>query len=212
MTRSRRAGRIIIALLGMGFVIPMAVAADAAIAVKGDTAAWKEIDAALTRLHALPGWRVRENQPGGSVVREMEFAPPNYHVTRRTPMGTFEVFQVGGVTVSRSYTKNRPGEAKCRRISGARKSLPPQDLKEYIASGATGELTIGRKPDTSIDGVPVRAYTYLFQQGGGAMVRGDVFTGTRTGLPLRITAETPGRRVVTRDYDYGTKIAFTLPC
>ena len=212
MTRSRRACRMIIVLLGMGLVLPMAVPTDAAITVKGDTTAWKEIDAALTRLHALPGWRVRENQRGGSVAREIEFAPPNYHVTRRTPTGTFEVFQVGGVTVSRSYTKNRPGDVKCRRISGARKSLPPQDLKDYMASGVTGELTIGRKPDTSIDGVPVHAYTYLLQQGAGAMVRGDIFTGTRTGLPLRTTAETPGGPVVTRNYDYGGKIAFTLPC
>lgn len=211
MTGSRRASRMIMALLGTVLVIAMAAPVEAAMTVKGDTAAWKEIDAALTKLHALPGWRVRESQSGGSAAREMEFAPPNYHITRRTPAGTFEVFQVGGVTVSRSYTKNRP-EAKCRRLPRTRQLLPPQDLKDYMASGATGELTIGRKPDASINSLPVHAYTYLFKQ-AGATVRGDVFIGTQTGLPLRSTSETPNGRVVTRDYyDYGAKLAFALPC
>jgi hypothetical protein len=180
---------MVVAMLGVGVVTVMASVAGAAPTVKGDTAAWTEIDAALTRLHALAGWRVKESQSGGRVVRELEFAPPNYHLTRRTPTATVEVFQVGGVTVSRSFTQNRP-EARCRRLPRTR-PLPPQDLREYMASGATGELTIGRKPDTSIGGVPVHAYTYVFQPSPRTMVRGDIFIGARTGLPLRSTSETP---------------------
>ncbi len=61
--------------------------------------------------------------------------------------------------------------------------------------------------------MPAHAYTYLFKPGPDTLVRGDIFIGARTGLPLRSISETPGRQVVTRDYyDYGTKIAVTLPC
>ena len=211
MTGTRWRCRVVVAILGAGLMVGTAVDADAAIAVKGDAAAWKEIDAALTRLHALPGWRVRESQSGGQVVRELEFAPPNYRFIRRTAMVAVEVFQVGGVMVSRSSTKAHP-DARCRRLPGTR-PLPPQDLKEYTASGTTGEVTIGREPDTSIGGTPVHAYTYLLKRGAATMGRGEIFIGARTGLPLRTTSETAGGRVLTKDYyDYGAKIALILPC
>ncbi len=211
MTGNRWLCRVVIVVLGVGLLTMTASVAEAAITVKGDTAAWKEIDAALTRLHALPGWRVRETQSGRSVVRELELAPPDYHLTHRTPTATFEVFQVGGVMVSSSYTQNRP-EPTCRRLRQMR-PLPPQDLKEYMTSGATGDLTIGRKPDTSIGGVPVHAYAYVFQRSPRTKVGGEIFIGAKTGLPLRTTTDAPGGRVLTRDYyDYGVKIVLTLPC
>jgi hypothetical protein len=203
-----------IALLGVGVVTAMTAVAEAAITVKGDTAAWKEIDAALTRLRALPGWRVKEIGSDGSVTREVEFAPPDYHITRRTPKGTFEIFRVGSVTVSRTSLKDSPAGAKCRRTERARQPIAFQDLKDFVSSSSgTGELTVRRKSDTSIGGAPVRAYTYLLQRGAGSATRGDFYIGAKTGLPRRSTLEALGGRTITRDYyDYGAKTAFTLPC
>jgi uncharacterized protein YjiK len=103
MTRSRWLGRaLMIALLGVGVVTAMTAVAEAAMTVKGDTAAWKEIDAALTRL------RVAERRPSGTgwgeEVCRLTFAPPRNSVA--------DVPQVAGRGFAAQLFENRLPEVR----------------------------------------------------------------------------------------------------
>lgn len=79
----------------------------------------------------------------------------------------------------------------------------------------TGEVTVTRKPDTAIEGTPVRAYALVSVTSSGYRTTGDVYIGTQSGLPRRaISIDVPatGSRTTTYDfYDYGVRITIALP-
>ncbi len=98
----------------------------------------------------------------------------------------------------------------CRKGSGASTNNPfIKDLTDV-----QGEITVTRKPDTVIDGTPVRGYG-IDKIESGVHSTGAAYIGVQNGLPRRLVDTYPGDngpKTATLDYyDYGAKIAIALP-
>lgn len=194
-----------VTLLGAVVALDLAPVAIAAPTVRGDTAAWNDVIAAYRRLYALPGYRMKITFPDGRVATA-EFARPDAHWSVPTPQGPADSYLVGAV-----YVTQRGG--RCTRLQTGRPNVPDVDLANY-----KGEVTVVRKTDTSIDGLPVHDYAYVQVSPGGSQSRGDVYLAARTGLPRRVvniavrrTGESQQPNTIDY-YDYGAKISITLPC
>jgi hypothetical protein len=203
--------RVVVMIAGIGFLSGLVPAAESGVTVTGDSAAWNEINNALTRLRAQPGWRIRETA-SGKVIRTWEFAPPNWHLTDQSrPIGTIETAHVGTMTATRY-----PGPPGCVRGTSSRSS-PFTDLKDWVGSATnTGQLAISRQPDTTINATVVHAYAYVLTgltvNGTAYPVQGSIYIGAQTGLPVRSTGSVPGGIVTEDYYDVGASIVITLPC
>lgn len=172
----------------------------AAPTVKGDTAAWGEITAAFKKLYVLPGFRVKVSVSDGTAAIA-EFASPSIHWIVQSSQGSVETFVVGSESAVRFA-------GQCRRTQTTGMNIPYKD-----PTSLTGDVTVTRKPDTNIDGTPVHAYAYITLSPGGPRNSGDAFVGAQTGLPRRVVNVEPDGKTTTLDYyDYGVKIAITLPC
>jgi hypothetical protein len=194
-----------VTVLGVVFALEIVPVAIAAPTVKGDTAAWNDVVAAYRRLYALPGYRMSITFPDGRVATA-EFARPDAHWSVPTPQGPGDSYLVGGM-----YVVQRGG--RCTRLQTGRPNMPNMDLTNF-----KGEVTVGRKPDTTIDGLPVHDYAYVQVSPGGSQSRGDVYLVAQTGLPRRVV-NMAGKRTGgsqqpnTIDYyDYGAKITIAPPC
>jgi hypothetical protein len=199
----------VVKALGIGLMLALGTTAVAAPAVKGDAAAWSAIVAAEKKLRGLVGYRIRVSVSDGTTATG-DFSPPNLHWLVLSKDGTSEIFVVGNKSAIRHIAPGAAGGVLCR-IGTDIHSVPfpePTDRQ--------GELTVTRKDDTVIDGVPVHLYDYTMVV-NGVQVDGEMYLGIQSGLPRR-TVETyatnSGLQTTTKDYfDYGVKVVppITLP-
>lgn len=198
--------------------------------IKGDTAAWVEIETTYNKLDSLSGYRKKSSGPGNfgdtRVDRIWEMVPPNsYHVISGgpslfpgTPGVTVEEVKVNGETRHRTQETGKPwGPWQCL------KPRKPADTK-----GASIQATVeaSRGLDTAIEGTPMRTYLYTIvstvtfpdktQRSG--TVKTTLYVDAQTSLPRReievVFAGLDNRELpsTTTDwYDYGAQIEITLP-
>jgi hypothetical protein len=173
--------------------------------VKGDTAAWAEVVAALTRQHATT-FRGKSTETGKTTI--IEFAPPDSQ--HRILQGYSDMIAPEGITVGNSaWKRDHNGKWDCAhpvRLTPA-DAVPLWDRK--------GEVTATRVPDLVIGGMQTHgyAYTQTFEISGISLtMKVRLYVAAQTGLPLRQITDT-GKTASTFDYyDYGTKITITPPC
>jgi len=195
--------------VGCGLVLALGTAAIAAPVVSGDAAAWSTIVAAEKKLHSLTGYRIKVNVSDGTTATG-DFSPPNLHWLVLSKDGISEIFVVGNQSAIRHIAPGGEGGALCR-IGTDTHSVPfpePTDRQ--------GELTVTRKDDTVLDGMPVHHYDYTLMA-NGVQVNGEMYVGIQFGLPRRTVesySTTSGLQTTTKDYyDYGVKVVppITLP-
>ncbi len=169
--------------------------------VKGDPAAWAEIVAALKKAQ---GTSYRIKYKLGGVTTIMEFVPPNStHMIAQSPAGVSETISVGSAYRVRNGDKWAcPPEG----AMGAGILQPIWDLR--------GEVTVTRGQDLVIDNMPTRGYAYTYSQqsqGQSTIVNYKLYVGVQSGLPRRSVISQTGYTFAIDFYDYGAKIAITLP-
>jgi len=205
--------------------------------IKGDMAAWAEIEAALKKLKSLSGYRQKSSGVGvwgDRSVTTSEVIPPNstHTITEsvsysaRTPFGTTtfpagvaESVNVNGQVRWRHKDEGKPwGPWECS------KARPPADTR---SPSIQTTVEVSREPDTEIEGKPVRTYVYTFvsvttlpdKRQSTATGKITLYVDTQTGLPRRevevitITLGSDNRELprTTDYYDYDAKIEITLP-
>ena len=190
----------------LGIVLIGAAGAQAELTVKGDTAAWDEVAAAFKKLGALSAYRMKTTSSKGTII--MEIVPPHsFHSIFETGGGTHEMMNVNGQGRSRLTGLARvPSRWQCFEV-------PAPNFDDSFAS-VQGTVDVSRGPDTTIEGVPVRAYEYLytyFVSGQTATSKNTTYVGTETGLPLRTVTVSAAGEGTTDYYDYGAKIEIVLP-
>lgn len=197
----------LIALIGS--ILIGAAGAQAELMVKGDAAAWEELNAAFKKLTALSGYRTKAivtlYQPRSSDTVITEYVPPDsFHLVRRADWGTSEVVSVNGQLRYRAtYSGNT---WKC--------SPPPARPSPEASDAVQATVDVSREPDTTIEGTPVRTYVWSVSVSGtgpSESPKRTTYVGTDTGLPRRTVVVTATGEDVTDYYDYGAKIEITLP-
>jgi hypothetical protein len=201
--------------------------------IKGDTAAWAEVDAALKKLESLSGYRERFSVVGAFGERtevRTEVIPRNSkHTTSEStpytfngievPAGASESVDVKGQIRLRTKTDTEQwGPWRCF------KARPPADMR-----GVSFQITIeaSRGPDTVIEGTQVRTYVYTIvstltspdQEPHTTMGKTTLYVETQTGLPRRsvdvisVHLGSDDKEVTTTKdfYDYDAKIEISLP-
>jgi hypothetical protein len=195
--RSTRVSAAITALAAVLLLVGGTASAD--ITVKGDQAAWQEVQAAYAKLKALPGYRMKADMPGGSMVVEVASGGTVMHVMMHSQGGSMESYTVNGQTrMKQDIPGAKPGW-HCYGTGG-----PPDPTK------IQGTVEVARGQDAPIDGQPMRVYTYTFQMRGQASKQ-TLFVGAANGLPRRIVVATPRGDETMDYYDYGAPIQFNLP-
>lgn len=193
----------LIALIGV--ILIGAAGAQAELTVKGDPAAWEELNAAFKKLGALSGYRTKTTSRTLTMVGEI--VPPNSFrsISQTIHSTTFEIMSVNGQT--RSRMTGLPGAPSGWTCSDG----PPTNVSE--AFGARGTVdALSRGPDTTIDGAPVRTYVYFYTAPGQTTAtKNTTYVGTETGLPRRTVMGTDTPEMTTDYFDYGAKIEITLP-
>ncbi len=195
-----------LAALVVPFVAPGLVPAE--VTVKGDQAAWAEIGAAYKKLNALSGYRMKISGGQGAQEIVVEVAPPgSTHAVIRMDSGTMETVNVNGETRFRMNVQGAPGGWQCRTAT------PPMPAPRDPTS-VQGAVEVSRGPDTTVEGTPVHTYIYTSvtnAQGQDVTTKTTLYVGTQTGLPRRVVTGTAGGASTIDYYDYGAKIAITLP-
>lgn len=173
--------------------------------VKGDTAAWAEVVAALKRQHATT-FRGKSTEADKTII--IEFAPPDFQ--HRILQGYPDMIAPEGITVGNTaWKRDHNGKWDCPhpvRLSPA-DAVPLWDRK--------GEVTVTRVSGLVIGGMQTHgyAYTQTFEISGISLTMKErLYVGVQTGLPLRQITDT-GKTTSTFDYyDYGAKITIAPPC
>ena len=179
----------------------------AATLVTGDHKAWEEIITGYGRLHALPGWRERVTGQGeGITIREV-VPPKSSRALTTTSSGTAEIITVGQ---DARYRTNVPG------VSGRWVCLTAPGTDPSDPSNAGGVVKAARDADTTIAGTRVRTYTYAWTPPAQTKGRSEtgmvtIYVGIQSGLPRRFVAAFPSGSQMIDYYDYGAKIAISLP-
>ncbi len=174
--------------------------------VKGDPAAWAEIVAALKKAQGV-SHREKTTTSGG-VTTIVEFVPPeSRHFIEQRPSGRSEGFSVG------DKIWMRVGD-KWQCVSAGIPQGPLPKLEGSLPN-VEHEVTVTRGQDLVIEGTPTRSYNYISTQkfqGQSTTDKQRWYIGIQTGLPRRIVFEKESGYTTTTDYyDYGAKIAITLP-
>lgn len=204
--RLRRRSRLAAAA---GFALALAAAftapAAADLTVKGDTAAWQEVTAAFGKLSALPGYRMKMAMGGGTIVVEVTSGGTAMHMMMHTQGGDIESYIVGGQTRVKTSMPGAPPGWQCPNTPPVMPRSDPRAIQ--------GTVDVARGPDTTIDGQPMRVYTYTVEGigAGSHAAKETLYVGGANGLPRRITIATPGGDQTMDYYDYGAPIQFTLP-
>lgn len=196
-----RTGMKVLALVLVG-ALAFALGAVAApkLVVKGDTKAWAEIAAALSKFAKLKSYRAKGTMTGGGSITMDVVHPHSFHT--RTTMGgaTMETIQVG------TEVRFRPAGGKwtCHDQPAAAPNPDPESM--------TGEVTATRGPAETIDGVRTQSYTYLWKTADETTTT-RVFVATTDGLPRRIQVlGDKGAVTMTLNYfDFNAPIKITLP-
>lgn len=200
--------------------------------IKGDAAAWAEVEAAHKKLNSLAGYRLKFSRAGvfgSTFVATIEVVPPNsfhtiiestsFSVAGRTfPATVSESVTVNGQTRFRDKSDGKPwGPWQCV------KARPPADTRGF-SSQTTIEASRG--PDTEIEGTPVRTYIYTLvststspdKRQRTVTSKTTLYVGAQTGLPRRevfvVYAGSDNRESPPQTidyYDYDAKIEITLP-
>jgi hypothetical protein len=178
--------------------------ASADLTVKGDQAAWKEIQAAYAKLNGLQGYRMKGSLRGGSMIIEVGPGGNPMHMMMHTAGGNVESYTVNGQT---RLKNDMPGAMPGWHCYGARGPMaggPPDPSK------IQGTVDVARGQDTAIDGEPVHSYLYTFEQGGRDF-KATMYVGVQNGLPRRMVMATPQGDQTMDYYDYDAPIKFTVP-
>ncbi len=179
--------------------------AQAQLTVKGDTAAWEELNTAFKKLDALSGYRMKTTVGTSTMV--MEIVPPHsYHSIFNTGVATDETMNVNGQVRHRMIgLPSVPSGWQCLAVS------PPNFSDSLAAIQGTVDGMV-RGPDTTIDGAPVRTYVYFYTTPGQTTAKKNTtYVGTETGLPRRTVMGTDTPEMTTDYFDYGAKIEIMLP-
>lgn len=161
----------------------------------GDPAAKAEAIAAFAKLNTLPSYRIRWTGSGGTGVAEI-VQPDKRHFSGKSPRGSAEIFQIGtDLRVHYDF----PGAPSGWRCTTSRALTVYFDV-DKMRKDTTTEVI--RRPDTVIDGTPVRGYA-------DAKTNDELYVGAQTGLPRRVL---DSQKTFTADfYDYGVPITITPP-
>ena len=201
--------------------------------IKGDTAAWAEVEAALKKLGSLSGYREKSSAVGIFGERSItisEVKPPNStHTTSESTSYSFngtefpavasESVGVKGQTLLRTKSGDEPwGPWQCFKVR------PPVDMRGVTFRGT---IEASRGPDTVIEGTPVRTYVYTIvstltrpdTEPTTATGKTTLYVDTQTGLPRRSVevvivhlGSDDKELMTTKDfYDYDATIEITLP-
>jgi hypothetical protein len=199
---ARRAAVIAIALI-VGF----AGAASADLKVKGDEAAWKEVTAALGKLSALPGYRMKMLTPGGqTMVVEVAHGGTEMRATVQGQGGGMEIVRVGDQARYRMTAPGAPAGWTCQGIPPLPRANDPTAMQ--------GTVEVARGPDSAIDGEAMHVYVYTIDAsavGQSGTVKTTLYVATGNGLPRRIIMAVSGTEQAADYYDYGAAINITLP-
>jgi hypothetical protein len=188
----------------LAVVCLLAGTASADITVKGDQAAWQEVQAAYGKLKALAGYRMKMDTPGASMMMEVASGGTAMHMIMRSAQGSVESYFVNGqIRVKNDMPDAQPGW-HCSGAPSAAMAGPPDPTK------IQGTVDISRGQDTTIDGEPMHVFTYTFETRGRAS-RQTLYVGAANGLPRRIAVATPRGDQTMDYYDYGAAIQFNLP-
>ena len=196
MRKPTRHHLMLAAILGVG--IAVTPVGPGAAATGGDPAAKADVIAAFARLSTLPGYRIKVASRDATGVSEF-VSPDKAHHTMHGSGGTIEYVIVGKEGRVRYELPGQPAGWQCL-ATGSRTSnffdvdKMRKDMPEPL-----------RKPDTAIDGTPVRVYVDSTNPGNILSV------GTKTGLPRRFVDASKESGGTLDFYDYGAKITITLP-
>lgn len=196
MRKTQRHHLILAATLGAGIVAT--AVGSGAFAAGGDPAAKAEVIAAFKRLSTLPGYRIKFT--GHDSTGVVEVAPPDkMHSTGHMSGGTIESITVGKESRIRYEMPGLPAGWQCL----ASESRP---IVLFDVDKMRKDMTeVVRKPDTVIDGTPVRAYVDPSNPGD------ILYVGAKTGLPRRFVDADKESGGTGDFYDYGARITITLP-
>jgi hypothetical protein len=206
MAKVRRIGRIWLVATAVSLSAAMVQPAAGAPTVKGDAAAWAEVETALKKAQGV-AHREKTTTSGGSTTI-VEFVPPDSrHFIEQHPGGRSEGFAVGDKTWM-------PVGDKWQCVSAG---IPQGPLPKFEGPlpKVEYEITVMRGQDLVIEGTPTRSYnstsTQKFQ-GQSITDKTRFYIGITTGLPRRIVFEKDSGYTTTIDYyDYGAKISITPP-
>jgi hypothetical protein len=193
--------------------IAITAIAPGASAAQGDPAAKAEIVAAFQRLNALPSYRMKgTNSRDGMTMVIEKVRPDKTRYTTHSPQGTFEIISVGKLGASRMTGQGETAGWRCTPEGNSFPTVTAFDIDNIRKDLDTSQVV--RKPDTVIDGTPVRAYA-AERIVDGARSTGAAYIGARNGLPRRLVDTHPsdnGPVTETIDfYDYGAKITIAMP-
>ena len=196
-----------VAVIAVALLAGTAGAASADLTVKGDQAAWKDVTAALGKLNALPGYRMKMLMPGGqTMIVEITQGGNAMRSTVQGQGGGMEMIKVGDQSRYRITAPGAPAGWQCQGIP----SIPrANDL-----TAVQGTVEIARGQDSAIDGEAMHVYLYTIDAataGQSGTVKTTLYVGTGNGLPRRIVMAAGGTEQTADYYDYGASITITLP-
>jgi len=198
--RAASAAALVVAALAL------AETASADLTVKGDDAAWREVQAAYAKLNALSGYRMKSSMPGGgNMLVEVTSGGAAMHMLIHSSNGDIESYLTGGQVRMKMNVPGSPQQWQCQNAPAS--MVPQTDTAKF-----EGTVDVTRGQDTAIDGAPMHVYTYALS-GPAALgtVKTTLFVDTVNGLPRRIIVATPGADQTMDYYDYNAPIKFTLP-
>ena len=196
-----------VAVIAVALIAGFAGAASADLTIKGDQAAWKEVTAALGKLNALPGYRMKMVMPGGqTMIIEVAQGGSAMRSTVQGQGGGMEMIKVGDQSRYRMTTPGAPAGWMCQGIP----SIPrANDL-----TAVQGTVEVARGQDSAIDGEAMHVYLYTIDAsaaGQSGTVKSTLYVGTGNGLPRRIVMAASVNEQAADYYDYGASINITLP-
>ncbi len=202
---------ILSALLSAGIAIT--AVGPAASTIQGDPAAKAEIVAAFHRLNALPSYRMKGTSSRDGVTGVVEkVRPDKSRFTYHSPQGTYEGIAVGKQFAYRITGQGETAGWRCTPEGNSWPTVTAFDIDNIRKDLDTAQVV--RKPDTVIDGTPVRAYA-AEQNVDGARSTGAAYIGAQNGLPRRLVSTHQGDSGPVTEtidfYDYGAKITIVLP-
>jgi hypothetical protein len=197
---------VLVAAPAFAMVTSLAGTGFADLTVKGDQAAWRDVQAAYAKLNTLQGYRMKAVMPGGNMVVEVTLGGTAMHMVMHTANGDMENYVMGGQTRTKMTMPGAPAGWQCHGTSSA--VLPQAD-----PSKMQGTVDVARGQDTTIDGAAMHVYIYTVQSAmmGSVPAKTTLYVDAGTGLPRRVVVATTQGDQAMDYYDYDAPIKFTLP-
>jgi hypothetical protein len=189
----------------LAFVLVTAgVVAAQGLVVKGDRAAWLEIQTAWNRLGALKSYRVRGTMPGGMRMLQEVVRPDRDRTLMEAPGMKQE-----SITVGQGHRwRINDGPWQCA-TGGS--PVPDAGRAPGAAPPGQAEVTAERGPKVKIGNDETQSYRYWFGSRKSGIFR--LFVLMKGGLPRRLQMlDAQGNVTMTLDYyDFNAAITITLP-